>query len=142
MKSGFQHVNTLPYTSPNGASWPKVWCMMVLQKMRCSLWLLKWNRIPTNELRYLQHLTDSLWCDGRGHSKESALHAVRDYMWAREVWKTFIDLDYWVTFFRQNLEDWLNSNVFNKESKTRKTRRHASLSLLLGVYGVLRTRRR
>ncbi|KAK8981864.1 hypothetical protein V6N11_049356 [Hibiscus sabdariffa] len=70
--------------------WNHIWKLQVPQRLRCFLWLTCRKKLMTNLERCKHTLTDVSLCPICHRSEESTLHALRDCVNLRQVWRCTI----------------------------------------------------
>lgn len=70
--------------------WRALWKMKMIQRVKVFAWLMAHGKLLTNNERWRRRLSVIQEC-GRCHQvAKDVMHAIRDCLWAREVWEILI----------------------------------------------------
>jgi hypothetical protein len=111
-------------------SWKDIWRLKVPKRVRAFVWIVKHNRLLTNERKHRMGLGSDI-CDFCRVSKDTTLHALRDRVLVRPLWLSVVDTAMRYQFVSSNLNDWIALNVARKSGRNN----YEDLELLLG-YGL------
>ncbi|KAL4299502.1 hypothetical protein AHAS_Ahas17G0107300 [Arachis hypogaea] len=99
--------------SPN-KNFRLVWLWQGPERVRMFLWLVTHNAILTNVERSCRHLTTDDACPRCRQAEESTLHLLRDFFYARSVWRRLIPPNGINSFFNNSLHDWLTLKPYRE----------------------------
>ncbi|KAF5938109.1 hypothetical protein HYC85_025615 [Camellia sinensis] len=76
--------------SPNSTSiqpwWKSLWRHHSPNRWKHTLWLVRHDRLLTNEMKLRRHLSSEATCTLCDHPCETTIHALRDCYRAQRIW--------------------------------------------------------
>lgn len=90
--------------------WKEIWRLKVPERIKSFVWLLKRDRLLTNQIKSRRGLgaVDCKLCE---HSSKTMLHVFRECPCAMEVCVNKVPTEMHHDFFNLELEDWINLNL-------------------------------
>ncbi|CAL1400519.1 unnamed protein product [Linum trigynum] len=93
------------------ALWKKIWRLNTPERVRTFIWIAAKGCLATNSVRKYRHLTEDGKCSLCNEVEETNLHCLRDCRIARTVWNRLIPSNRRPTFFIDDYDEWLRSNI-------------------------------
>lgn len=87
--------------------WIRIWKLRIQQRVKLFAWILAHGKLLTNEERVRRHMAASLICTRCSTEVEGVMHAVRDCLRAKEVWKKLVPARDEATFYSLEAREWL-----------------------------------
>lgn len=91
--------------------WQAIWKGKPIPKRKYFLWLARQDRLLTNKVRVVRHLTTDGSCKECSHNMEDSLHVLRDCPIAKHLWMQLLPESIHQHFFPKNLEEWIDMNM-------------------------------
>lgn len=91
--------------------WQAIWKGKPIPKIKYFLWLARQDRLLTNKVRVVRHLTTDGSCKECSHNMEDSLHVLRDCPIAKHLWMQLLPESIHQHFFPKNLEEWIDMNM-------------------------------
>nr|POE50417.1 putative ribonuclease h protein [Quercus suber] len=88
-----------------------VWKVDSMPRIKCLLWKICDRSIPVKEVLYGRGITQDAQCCVCNNERESIIHAIRDYSFAKSVWDNFRDASGIQEFYSLDLIPWLKINL-------------------------------
>ncbi|XP_027075657.1 uncharacterized protein [Coffea arabica] len=95
----------------NSIKWDTIWKQKGPRRWQFILWFIKHNKLLTSAEKARRHLQEDASCNICGACTETALHAVRDCVWIKKIWKELVVSPKWEQFFEMPLEEWVDWNL-------------------------------
>ncbi|GAU43243.1 hypothetical protein TSUD_241340 [Trifolium subterraneum] len=96
--------------------WKDIWRLKVPERVRTFIWLMRHNRLLTNEKKHKMGLGSAM-CDYCGSIIEDTLHALRDCPQTMPIWLNLVNEHARANFFNGDLFYWINYNMSNYMGK-------------------------
>lgn len=97
--------------------WKFIWKWPGSQRNRTFMWLCAYDKILTNKQRVKQNFTNDPICDCCRSVEESVIHALRDCLVVKDLWKMLVKPIYWPGFFRGETLAWFAFNSCREMGK-------------------------
>jgi ribonuclease HI len=97
--------------------WHQIWRLKVPERVRAFIWMVKHDRLLTNERKHRMGLGSDL-CDFCRDCTETTIHVLRDCKLVQNLWISLVDVSLRYQFFTCDLNDWIAINVGNKGRKS------------------------
>jgi hypothetical protein len=78
------------FKQSNDPTWGLIWGWRGPERIKSFMWMIAYNGVMNNEVRFARHLTGNPYCSICPSSVESILHVLRDCTTAQSIWKMFI----------------------------------------------------
>lgn len=86
--------------------WQRIWKLGVQYRVRVFVWLMTHGKLLTNIERRRRHLGANEGCVRCQGEEETVLHAVRDCVVAKELWRRLLPRGLEQEFFSLQLKEW------------------------------------
>lgn len=100
-------------SSIEAAKWNNIWKLKVPSRIKVFVWLVRHNRIMTNQYRFKCGLTECDKCTSCGGLVEDTEHVIRRCPVADELWRNLLPGTYWATR-RMPFLEWLDNGIKGK----------------------------
>jgi hypothetical protein len=97
--------------------WHQIWRLNVPERVRAFVWMVKHDRLLTNERKHQMGLGSDL-CDFCRDCTETTIHVLRDCKLVRNLWISLVDVSLQYHIFTCDLNDWFAINVGSKGRKS------------------------
>lgn len=98
--------------------WKNIWKVVVPERCRTFLWLLKHDRLLTNFSKSKKGLGYT-GCSLCGNFCETTIHALRDFLKCVPPWKSIVPSDLMVEFFTSNFKEWIHLNLSYRNARNK-----------------------
>lgn len=93
-----------------GNLWRLIWKSPGNQRTRTFMWMCSHNKLFTNVQRWKRKFTSDSLCGRCRITEESVIHALRDCLTIKDLWKMLVNPIFWLEFFRGDTTEWLRFN--------------------------------
>lgn len=90
--------------------WVNIWKVVVPERYKTFVWLLKHDKLLTNESKSKKALGNAS-CKMCGYVSENTLHEVRDHSKSMQVWKSLVPSNLLGEFYKVDVRNWIMINL-------------------------------
>lgn len=99
--------------------WKKIWALKGPQRGNFLLWQARLNRLPTEHLLFSRQIRDSPQCTHCAYHDSTNLHALRDCLLAKQIWRRVIPEHGRREFFRDGdtVSQWIDRSLYMQQGE-------------------------